>query len=204
MSVTEEIKSRIDIVSYVQRHVPELKKAGRNHKACCPFHTEKTPSFIVNPERQSWHCFGACAEGGDLFTFAQKLHGWDFKEALHELALEAGVEIRQRTPEQQAHSDQLEHMRGLLDSAAEIYHKHLFRPESNQIRDYVIRSRGLTRETVGIFRIGVAPDRWDFVLNALRATGYAEDEIIEAGLAVRSERGSVYDRFRRSADDPHM
>ena len=85
MSVTDEIKSRIDIVGYVQRHVPGLKKAGRNHKACCPFHNEKTPSFVVNPERGTWHCFGACSEGGDLFTFAQKFHGWDFKEALREL-----------------------------------------------------------------------------------------------------------------------
>ena len=91
MSVTDEIKARIDLVSYVQRHVPGLKKAGRNHKACCPFHNEKTPSFIVNPERQTWHCFGACSEGGDLFTFAEKIHGWDFKEALRELAAEAGI-----------------------------------------------------------------------------------------------------------------
>lgn len=196
MSVTEEIKSRIDIVSYVQRHVPELKKAGRNHKACCPFHTEKTPSFIVNPERQSWHCFGACAEGGDLFTFAQKIHGWDFKEALQELALEAGVELRQRTPEQQARTDHLDRMRGLVAAASDLYHEQLFKPESSPILDYAVKSRGLSRDTVGIFRIGVAPDRWDFALQALRAMGYDEDEIIEAGLAVRNERGRVYDRFR--------
>ena len=93
MSVTDEIKSRIDIVSYIQRHVPTLKKAGRNHKARCPFHNEKTPSFVVNPERQTWHCFGACSEGGDLFTFAQKMHGWDFKEALRELAAGGGCAI---------------------------------------------------------------------------------------------------------------
>ena len=196
MSVTDEIKSRIDIVSYVQRHVPELKKAGRNHKACCPFHTEKTPSFVVNPERQSWHCFGACAEGGDLFTFAQKLHGWDFKEALHELALEAGVEIRQRTPEQQTHSDQLDRMRGLVAAASELYHRQLFKPEASQILDYVLHSRGLTRETIGQFRLGVAPDRWDFVLDALLAMGYAEEGVVETGLAVRNEKGNIYDRFR--------
>lgn len=196
MSVTEEIKSRIDIVSYVQRHVPELKKAGRNHKACCPFHTEKTPSFIVNPERQSWHCFGACAEGGDLFTFAQKMHGWDFKEALQELALEAGVELRQRTPEQQARTDRLDRMRGLVTAAADLYHEQLFKPEASPILDYAVKSRGLSRETVGNFRIGVAPDRWDFTLQALLAMGYDEDEIIEAGLAVRNERGRIYDRFR--------
>ncbi len=196
MSVTEEIKSRIDIVSYVLRHVPELKKAGRNHKACCPFHTEKTPSFVVNPERQSWHCFGACAEGGDLFTFAQKMHGWDFKEALHELALEAGVELRQRTPEQLARADHLDRMRGLVSAASDLYHEQLFKPESKPVLNYVSETRGLSRDTVGLFRIGVAPDRWDFALDALLAMGYAEDEIIEAGLAVRNDRGNIYDRFR--------
>ena len=196
MSVTEEIKSRIDIVSYVQRHVPELKKAGRNHKACCPFHTEKTPSFVVNPERQSWHCFGACAEGGDLFTFAQKLHGWDFKEALRELALEAGVELRPQTPAQQARSDHLDRMRGLVAAASDLYHDRLFAPESRSILNYATETRGLSRETVKTFRIGVAPDRWDFALNALLSMGYGEDEIIEAGLAARSEQGRVYDRFR--------
>ena len=196
MSITEEIKSRIDIVSYVQRHVPELKKAGRNHKACCPFHTEKTPSFVVNPERQSWHCFGACAEGGDLFTFAQKLHGWDFKEALRELALEAGVELRPQTPAQQARSDHLDRMRGLVAAASDLYHDRLFAPESRSILNYATETRGLSRETVKTFRIGVAPDRWDFALNALLSMGYGEDEIIEAGLAARSEQGRVYDRFR--------
>ena len=100
MSTTDDIKARIDIVSYVQRFVPALKKAGRNYKACCPFHNEKTPSFVVNPERQTWHCFGACAEGGDLFTFAQKMHGWDFKEALRELAAEAGVELQRQSAAQ--------------------------------------------------------------------------------------------------------
>ena len=196
MSVTEEIKSRIDIVSYVQRHVPELKKAGRNHKACCPFHTEKTPSFVVNPERQSWHCFGACAEGGDLFTFAQKLHGWDFKEALRELALEAGVELRPQTPAQQARSDHLDRMRGLVAAASDLYHDRLFAPESRSILNYATETRGLSRETVKTFRIGVAPDRWDFALDALLSMGYDEDEVIEAGLAARSEHGRVYDRFR--------
>ena len=117
MSVTDEIKARIDIVSYVLRFVPTLKKAGRNHKACCPFHNEKTPSFVVNPERQTWHCFGACAEGGDLFTFAQKMHKWDFKEALGELAQEAGVQLRRQTPQERTRDDQLERLRGIISSA---------------------------------------------------------------------------------------
>ena len=196
MSVTDEIKSRIDIVSYVQRFVPTLKKAGRNHKACCPFHSEKTPSFVVNPERQTWHCFGACAEGGDLFTFAQKMNSWDFKEALRELAQEAGVETRQQSPEQKTRKDHLERLRGIVASAADIYHKHLFRRESGKTLDYVRETRGLTLETVERFQVGVAPDRWDFALRALVGLGYSEDEIIEVGLAARNEKGNVYDRFR--------
>ena len=196
MSVTDEIKSRIDIVSYVQRFVPTLKKAGRNHKACCPFHSEKTPSFVVNPERQTWHCFGACAEGGDLFTFAQKANSWDFKEALRELAQEAGVETRQQSPEQKTRKDHLERLRGIVASAADIYHKHLFLRESGKTLEYVRETRGLTLETVERFQIGVAPDRWDFALRALAGLGYSEDEIIEVGLAARNEKGNVYDRFR--------
>ena len=196
MSAIEEIKSRIDIVGYVQRYVPELKKAGRNHKACCPFHTEKTPSFVVNPERQTWHCFGACAEGGDLFTFAQKLHGWDFKEALRELGQEAGVEIRRQTPDQRQRSDRVAQLRALIAEAAEIYHRQLFQPQSHATRNYVVQERGLSRATLGEFRVGVAPDRWDFILNELKALGHSEQDIIDAGLAARNDRGNVYDRFR--------
>ncbi len=211
MSVTDEIKARIDLVSYVRRHVPSLKKAGRNHKACCPFHNEKTPSFIVNPERQTWHCFGACSEGGDIFTFAQKANGWDFKEALRELAAEAGVQLKLKHPERHRLSDQseqpaetpqevsLEHdarLRNMLSMITERYHRQLFTPDGSSALTYVREQRGINDETIGKFRIGVAPDRWDAALNRLRALNYKDDEIIEAGLAVRNDKGRVYDRFR--------
>lgn len=196
MSVTDEIKTRIDIVNYVQRFVPSLKKAGRNYKACCPFHSEKTPSFVVNPERQTWRCFGACAEGGDLFTFAQKMNGWDFKEALHELGQEAGVQIREQTAEQKSRHDYLERLRGLLATAAEHYHSRLFHAEARATLLYARDQRGLTEDTIKAFQIGYAPDRWDELLKMLRGLGHSEDEIIEAGLAVRSDSGQVYDRFR--------
>ena len=196
MSVTDEIKARIDIVTYVQRSVPSLKKAGRNYKACCPFHAEKTPSFVVNPERQTWRCFGACAEGGDLFTFAQKMHGWDFKEALRELGQEAGVQIRRQTPEQKSRHEHLERLRGLLAAAADYYHSLLFESEGHETRRYVGDQRGLTEATVKAFQIGYAPNRWDGLLKTLGGLGYGEAEMIEAGLAIRSESGRVYDRFR--------
>ena len=196
MSTTDDIKARIDIVSYVQRFVPTLKKAGRNHKACCPFHNEKTPSFVVNPARQTWHCFGACAEGGDLFTFAQKLHGWDFKEALRELAAEAGVELQRQTAAQKSRSDQLDKLRGITASAAEFFQTALQRESAAGIRSYLREQRGLTDETIQSFQIGYAPKSWDFMLGALRALGHSDDEIVEVGLAVRNEQGRVYDRFR--------
>ena len=156
MSVTDDIKSRIDIVSYVQRYVPDLKKAGRNHKACCPFHNEKTPSFIVNPERGSWRCFGACGEGGDIFTFAQKVNGWDFQEALRELAREAGVQLRPQTPQQKDADARQERLRGLLASAADFYHQRLQEPDAQPIRDYLAEERGLRDETVAGFQLGYA------------------------------------------------
>lgn len=197
MSTTDDIKARIDIVSYVQRFVPGLKKAGRNHKACCPFHSEKTPSFVVNPERQTWHCFGACAEGGDLFTFAQKLHGWDFKEALRELATEAGVELKRQTPAQKSRSDHLEKLRGIAASASEFFQQNLRRESAAGIRSYLRDERGLSDETIRAFQLGYAPDSWDFMLRALRDLGHGDDDIVEVGLAVRNEQGRVYDRFRK-------
>ena len=196
MSLTDEIKSRIDLVSYVQRYVPTLKKAGRNHKACCPFHNEKTPSFIVNPERQTWHCFGACSEGGDLFTFAQKANGWDFKEALRELAAEAGLQLRAQTPEQKSESDRRDRLRGLVHTAVEFFQRRLQADDASPVRRYIHEARGLNDETIRDFQLGYAPDSWDWLLNSLRRLGYSDDDIVEVGLAVRSEKGRVYDRFR--------
>ncbi len=196
MSVTDEIKARIDIVSYVQRYVPSLKKSGRNYKACCPFHNEKTPSFVVNPERGTWHCFGACAEGGDLFSFAQKANGWDFKEALRELAQQAGVQLRAQTPQQKSEDEKLERLRGMLATAVDYYHQRLGAGDAQPVRDYLFAERGLRDETVRHFQLGYAPPGWDFMLNEMRGLGYSDAEIIEVGLAAQNDRGRIYDRFR--------
>src|SRR5215207_6360206 len=110
MSVVEEVKAKLDVVDYILRYVP-LKKAGRHHKAPCPFHSERTPSFVVNQDTHSWRCFGACATGGDIFTFAMRYHGWQFSEALAELAKIAGVELAPQTPDQQAHTEEAERLR---------------------------------------------------------------------------------------------
>ncbi len=197
MSVTQEIKSKLDIVQYIQQYVP-LKKAGRYYKACCPFHNEKTPSFVVNEDTQSWRCFGACAEGGDIFSFAEKMHGWTFSEALRELGNLAGIEVRKQTPQEQARDNHLDRLRGLLQTAAEVYHDHLLQedPESAAVLAYTQQKRGFTLETIKQFGIGYAPPGWQNILDYLTTLGYSEDEIIEVGLAVRNESGRIYDRFR--------
>ncbi len=195
MSVTEEIKSRLDIVNYVQQSVP-LKKSGRYFKACCPFHNEKTPSFIVNPESQTWRCFGACAEGGDVFSFAMKQNGWSFKEALQELGAQVGVEVRKQTPQQKAEVERLDHLRGILQTATDFYHEYLLSDEAKPTLQYAIEQRGLTLDTIKTFQIGCSVDAWQEMLNALTNLGYSEDEIIEVGLAIRNDKGRVYDRFR--------
>ncbi|MBC7869633.1 MAG: DNA primase, partial [Chitinophagaceae bacterium] len=110
--MVEEIKARLDIVNYIQQTVP-LKKAGRTFKACCPFHNEKSPSFSVNPDTQSWRCFGACAEGGDIFAFAMKQNSWNFSEAIEALGAMAGVEVKKETPQQRQRSETLDKLRGL-------------------------------------------------------------------------------------------
>ena len=198
-SVIDEIKDRIDIVDYVGRFVPGLKKQGNLYKACCPFHSEKTPSFVVNPSNQTWRCYGQCAEGGDLLSFAMKRHGWSFGEALDELGKLAGVEVRRgRSPEQQAKEARQDRLQKLLQTAAEYYHQRLLSddPAAAAVREYVILKRGLTLETIQRFQIGFAPNSWTYMLDALTQLGYSRDDVKEAGVASANEKGHVYDRFR--------
>jgi DNA primase len=196
MSVIDEVKSRLDIVEVISAYVP-LQKAGRNYKALCPFHSEKTPSFIVFPESQHWHCFGACGEGGDIFTFVMKREGWDFRTALEELAGRAGVELRPRTPAQVQAEEEADRLRALLDTTAQYYH-HLLRhaPEAESVRAYVA-GRGLNEETAAQFLLGYSLPGWDNARGYLTEKGYSVEELIKAGMLVQKEdTGSTYDRFR--------
>jgi DNA primase len=196
VSVADDIKSKLDIVAYIHQYAP-LKKAGRTYKACCPFHSEKTPSFTVNPDTQSWRCFGACAEGGDIFSFAMKQHGWTFSEALAELGKQAGVEVKKQTPQQAQHNQRTDQLRGLLKIAAEYFHEQLLSTEAGHAAlEYAHRKRGFTEETIRGFQIGYAPEGWQHLLNELKALGYTEDQALDAGVAIRHDRGTVYERFR--------
>mgnify|MGYP001136962833 CR=1 FL=1 len=196
MSVIDEIKDRLDVVEVISSYVP-LQKSGRNYKALCPFHSEKTPSFVVFPDSQRWHCFGACSEGGDVFTFVMKREGWDFRTALEELARRAGVELRPRTPAQAQAEEKADRLREILAVAAKYYH-HLLRhaPEAEVARAYVAR-RGLSEETVERFLLGYSLPGWERTRAHLTEQGYSVEELIEAGLLVQREDGSGgYDRFR--------
>ena len=196
MSVIEEIKARIDIVDLVGESV-KLRKSGRNFIGFCPFHPNtRTPSFVVFPETQGWHCFGACSTGGDIFTFVMKREGWEFREALEYLARRAGVELHPASPEQAAQAESTNRLRRALTAAATYYH-HLLRnvAEAAYARDYIAR-RGLNAETVERFQLGYALEARDALRNYLTEKGFSVEELVEAGLLSRHEDGSVLDRFR--------
>ncbi len=199
MSVADEIKARIDIVDYVQKFVP-LKRAGKTWKAPCPFHNERTPSFVVNPDTQSWRCFGQCAEGGDVLSFAMKRNGWSFGEALQELGKLAGVEVEKQSPEQRQNSERLDVLRGLMHTAADAYHNALLDAKVEGQPDvlrYTREKRGFSDTTITTFKIGYAPPGWTHMLDHLKTLGYSDADVIEVGLALKNEdSGRVYDRFR--------
>lgn len=198
MSVTDEIKNRLDIIDVVTDYGVQLRKSGRNFSGFCPFHPNtKTPAFYVFPETQTWHCFGACSEGGDVFTFVMKKTGWDFRETLVDLAKRAGVALEERRPVDKVQQAAEERMLGLLEAAAEYFHQLLLHaPQAEQARQYVA-SRRLNDETIAAFKLGYALDSWDALRTHFGAQGYDADELLRAGLLTEhEERQTTYDRFR--------
>jgi DNA primase len=196
MGTVEEVKNRSDIVELISEYVP-LKKAGRNYKGLCPFHAEKTPSFVVFPDTQTWHCFGACGIGGDVFRFLMQREGMSFSEALGELARRAGISLAPPTPQSEAADRKRERLLDIHSAAAQYFH-HLLRQskEGAQARDYVA-DRGISPETTERFQLGYALDTWEGLKSHLMDRGYTESELVAAGLLIKKEEtGSSYDRFR--------
>ncbi len=187
-SPTEEIKSRLDIVELVGSYI-RLQRAGSNFKALCPFHKEKTPSFNVSPTRQIWHCFG-CGKGGDHFKFVMEIEGLDFPEALRMLAKRAGVELKREDPRVQSERNRLY---DILEEATRYFQKNLL--GVTPVKAY-LKKRGVAEKTVEHFKVGFSFDAWDGLLRHMRQIGFKDSEIEKAGLAVRGESGSWYDRFR--------
>jgi DNA primase len=197
MSVTDDIKSRLDLVEVVSDYLP-LRKSGSSYSGFCPFHSNtKTPAFVVFPSSQTWRCFGACVEGGDLFSFVMKKEGWDFKEALRVLAERAGVELEEFSPAQQEQQAVEDRLSDLLTAAADYFHQLLqYAPQAEAARQYVA-NRGLSEETLEEFKVGFALNSWDACRTHFHMQGYSDDDLLDAGLLTSNEeKGSKYDRFR--------
>ena len=194
MSTIDEIKERLDIAEVVSQYVP-LQKSGRNFKARCPFHTEKTPSFFVFPERGTWHCFGSCATGGDVFSFVMKKEGIDFSEALRLLAERAGVALPSRKRERSEEA-RAERLYGAMEAAALFYHRTLREAASAEAARRHLAHRGISADTIERFQLGYSPDARDALRAHLAERGYSPDELTAAGLIVAREDGGWRDMFR--------
>lgn len=190
-SIAADIKSRLPVVDVVGETV-QLKRAGSTYKGLCPFHAEKTPSFIVSPDRESWHCFG-CGQHGDIFTFVMRRDGLDFREALGRLAEKAGVELSDRSVREDRRRKRL---REAVDAAIAWYREVLVRtPQGERARAY-LAGRGFEEPILEQFIIGYAPNTWDSLARRLQSRGFTPDELVTAGLASPSHRGGVIDKFR--------
>ncbi len=193
----EEVKKKIDIVEVVGEYV-QLKKAGRNYKGNCPFHGEKTPSFMVNPELQIFKCFG-CAEGGDVYTFLQKIEGMEFGEVLKTLADRVGVKLESYKPTK--FEQEKEKLIQINTLAALAYNYLLTRHKSGKEALEYLNKRGLTNELIEQFKLGYAPNDWNFLEDFLvRKKGYTLTDLEKAGLSIKSQNPNTkpqyYDRFR--------
>ncbi len=186
----DEVKAKVSIVELVSEYV-KLTKAGRNFKGLCPFHSEKTPSFVVNPELQIYKCFG-CQEGGDVFSFVQKMEGVEFGEALTGLAKRVGIVLTGYKPSK---SEEIkERLISVNTLAAEAYMWLLRQHKSGEVARKYLKDRGITDEAIDKFRLGYAVDQWDFVEKFLvEKKKFSWDEVERAGLTAT---GKKYDRFR--------
>ncbi len=190
------IKDAADIAEIIGEHV-SLKRAGTNLKGLCPFHSEKTPSFTVNPERKTYHCFG-CGEGGDAISFMMNFHRLSFAEALKELARKYQIALPEKplNPQELEKAQKREALHLANEKAAELFHQLLLSdPGAQKAREY-LGKRGIPEEITKEFRLGFAPDSWNFLVNALPKQKIATEAAKEAGLIVPRDNSGFYDRFR--------
>lgn len=204
-SEVQDIKDRINIVDLIGEYV-RTQKAGANWKALCPFHHEKSPSFMINEEKQIWHCFG-CGKGGDVFGFLMEIEGIDFKEALKILAEKTGVELTRFSRDQVEFVDDKKKTLEILELAVKFYEKQLWEGMGKEkILDY-LQKRGLSNQSIRDFRLGYAPNGWDNLLKFLTGRGYGTNEIEKTGLLVaknETRSNNFYDRFRDRITFPVM
>ena len=189
MTVVDDIKGRLDILEVVSRYVP-LQRSGRSHKAPCPFHQEKTPSFFVFPERQSWRCFGACATGGDVFSFVMRSENMEFGDALKHLAQQTGIELPnlEKRNQNQGNFD--------INESARIYFQELLASaKGTEARAYLDR-RGVSAQAIEKFELGLSPSDGESLKNHLVKQGFSLQQLNQAGIVRTSQNGWNHDLFR--------
>ena len=197
MSVIDEIKQKTDIVEVINQYTT-LTKAGRTFRALCPFHSEKHASFFVYPEQQSWHCFGACGTGGDVFSFVMKQQNTDFGETLRFLAQRAGVTIPSKSDHESGKKEKknLERLYQANEAASQYFHNLLLNSTAGEkARDY-LADRGFSAKTIADFQLGFSLDSWEALKLYLMERAYTGEELLEAGLVAGTEEGKTHDRFR--------
>lgn len=189
----DDLRDRIGLASVVGRRV-RLTKKGREHQGLCPFHKEKTPSFTVNEEKGFYHCFG-CGAHGSAFDFVMETEGLNFREAVDKLAGEAGMEVPQDSPEERARAERKKTLYDVVEAACLYFESQLGQPSGAAALAY-LRNRGLTDATIKKFRLGFAPERNNSLQSAMKALGIKGPELESAGLILKRDDGSYYERFR--------
>jgi len=192
-NILEDILSRVDIVEVISSYLP-LKRAGRNFKAHCPFHHEKTPSFMVSPERQIYHCFG-CGESGNAFKFLMRYERLEFPETVEILAKKAGVVLPEIQKQDTKTASIITQLYKINELAASFYQDNLGLPEGLPAKNYLLK-RGIKEETIKTFKLGVASERWEALINHLRQKDMNLSLLEKAGLILARDGGGYYDRFR--------
>ena len=195
----QEVVRRNDIEDVVQSYV-QLRRRGRTCTGLCPFHTEKTPSFVVYPETQSFYCFG-CGAGGDVITFIKKISNLEYVEAVKLLASRAGMPMPN---EEDKAGEMRRKVLAINRDAARYFYDQLNKPtpEAALAREYWRKRRGLSDDTIRRFGLGYAPDSYSDLLHYLKGRGYNEEELLESGLVRRSEKGNLYNLFRHRMITP--
>ena len=194
VSIADEVKARVDIVDLIAEQVA-LQRSGRTFKARCPFHQEKTPSFIVDPDRQTWRCFGQCSEGGDAFSWVMKHEAVDFREALQRLAQRAGVPLSAPDSRRREREDQRQQLLRANDAALRFWADQLAAPSAGEDARAYLSARGLTQDAIQRFSLGYAGSDQDSLVHHLTARGYRSEILEAAGLILITEHGPR-DRFR--------
>ena len=194
-NLVDDIKNKLDIVDVISGYI-RLQKAGRNYKATCPFHSEKSPSFMVSPERQLWKCFG-CGKGGSIFDFVMEIEGIEFGDALKILAQRAGIELKKIDPKLKTERTRLYE---ICELANRFFIKQMEASSTGKEMQKYLIGRGLKAKTIKEWQIGYAPNQWRSLKDFLNKQGYPNQEISKTGLAIETEKNTshdkYYDRFR--------